>query len=196
VVRGEGIWWFEGDIYFSATSNGQIFRYEPLTASSGTLTLLTASLDAPDNITVAPWGDIFVAEDNGSNNHMRIVDDAGNVADFGRNVINPGDEFAGVCFSPDARALFVNMQGTGYTLVITGPFPSADPGGSGGSSSGGSSSGGSSSGGASSGGSSAGGTSSGGTSTGGETGSGGNKGKGKGNGGGPTAACSSMERLF
>jgi len=27
-----------------------------------------------------------------------------------------------VCLSPDGRALFVNMQGDGMTLVITGPF--------------------------------------------------------------------------
>ena len=31
-------------------------------------------------------------------------------------------EFAGPCFSPDGRTLFVNIQGDGLTLAISGPF--------------------------------------------------------------------------
>jgi secreted PhoX family phosphatase len=31
-------------------------------------------------------------------------------------------EFTGVTFSPDGSTLFVNAQGKGLTLAITGPF--------------------------------------------------------------------------
>jgi len=124
VVRGEGIWWFGGQAYFSATSNGEIFRYLPDGSGvTGTLTLVTRSLQAPDNVTVAPWGDVFVAEDNSVQNHLRIVDSVGNVTDFARNALNPADEFTGVCFSPGGDALFVNMQNSGLTFVVKGPFP-------------------------------------------------------------------------
>ena len=34
-------------------------------------------------------------------------------------------EIAGVCFSPDGRAMFVNLQTDGITLAITGPFEDA-----------------------------------------------------------------------
>ncbi len=31
-------------------------------------------------------------------------------------------EFAGSCFSPDGKWLFVNLQGHGLTFAITGPW--------------------------------------------------------------------------
>ena len=31
-------------------------------------------------------------------------------------------ELAGVCFSPDGKTLFVNIQDRGLTLAITGPW--------------------------------------------------------------------------
>src|SRR5690606_23463120 len=75
VNRGEGIWWFEGAAYFTATSNGQVFRLAPDgDHQGGTLSLVADSLDMPDNITVAPWGALFVAEDNSRVNHIRMVD--------------------------------------------------------------------------------------------------------------------------
>jgi uncharacterized protein len=81
-------------------------------------------LDMPDNITVAPWGDVYMAEDNDgrSSHHLRVLTPAGAIADLARNAASDR-ELAGVCFSPDARALFVNLQHDGITLVITGPFP-------------------------------------------------------------------------
>jgi uncharacterized protein len=135
VVRGEGVWWFDGVVYFAATSNGQIFELTPHSGNTGaSLKLLANGLHMPDNITVAPWGDLFVAEDNGSANHLHIVDATGAVSDFARNVIAPELEFAGVCFSPDGKILFVNIQPLGLTLAISGPFdmPVEQPGGAGG----------------------------------------------------------------
>lgn len=122
VVRGEGIWWTDAGVYLSATTHGQIFRFSPVDATRGQLTLVTSSLHAPDNITVAPSGVLYVAEDNRQANHIRTVAADGTVRRFAFNRLNPRDEFAGVCFSPRGDALFVNLQGSGLTMVIEGPF--------------------------------------------------------------------------
>ncbi|EDM79398.1 hypothetical protein PPSIR1_02556 [Plesiocystis pacifica SIR-1] len=130
IVRGEGMWFFEGQVYICSTSGGpagagQIFRL--IDGDSPTLECVVSStstsvLDKPDNITVAPWGEVFMAEDGGGDQYIRWINDQGEVCDFARNATSDS-EFAGVCFSPDGQALFVNIQGDGLTLVVTGPFP-------------------------------------------------------------------------
>ena len=47
--------------------------------------------------------------------------ESGEVFDFARNARSDG-ELAGVCFSPDGRAMFLNLQIDGVTLAIDGPF--------------------------------------------------------------------------
>ena len=131
VRRGEGLWLDEGSAFVCSTSGGprgagQIFRLDPA-GDTGTLTLIaqsedTSVLDSPDNITVAPWGDIYMAEDGGGTDYVRILHPDGTISDFARNALS-GSEFAGVCFSPDGKALFVNMQADHLTLIINGPFP-------------------------------------------------------------------------
>jgi secreted PhoX family phosphatase len=80
----------------------------------------------PDNLCVAPWGDVVMAEDGDNsrwpNEFLRILTPSGEVRNLARSALGSGGEFAGVCFSPDGRALFANMQSEGLTLVITGPF--------------------------------------------------------------------------
>ncbi|MEX1368675.1 MAG: alkaline phosphatase PhoX [Nannocystaceae bacterium] len=135
--RGEGIWYHEGEIYFTCTNGGpvglgQIFRLIEGGGAS-TLELIAQSesadiLDFPDNITVAPWGQVFIAEDGSGDQFIRAIDDEGNVISFARNALSDS-ELAGVCFSPDGQAMFVNIQGDGLTLMVTGPFPEV-PGGS------------------------------------------------------------------
>lgn len=138
--RGEGIWYFEGGVYIACTNGGpvglgQIFLLTD-TADGTTLELIAQStsadeMDFPDNITVAPWGQVFIAEDGSGDQFVRAITDEGVVIPFARNALS-GSELAGVCFSPDGSALFVNIQGDGLTLMITGPFPEdEDPGGSG-----------------------------------------------------------------
>lgn len=128
VVRGEGIWESEGVLYLVSTcggpgSNGQIFRLDDAPDGATLEVIADASagdLDMPDNITVSPWGQVFLAEDGGGTNFLRTITPAGEVAPF---AANDDSEFAGVCFSPDGKTLFVNIQGAGLTLAITGPFP-------------------------------------------------------------------------
>jgi len=153
-ARGEGMWWGEpidrdgmslpGRVYFAATSGGrakkgQIWRYIP-SAHEGT----SAETDAPgilelfvepndgnvvenaDNLTVAPWGDLFVCEDGAGTeddhgNRLLQVKPDGSVTTFARNVKSES-ELAGVCFSPDGKTMFVNIQADGLTLAIDGPW--------------------------------------------------------------------------
>jgi secreted PhoX family phosphatase len=131
IQRGEGIWFSEGHVYICSTDGGQnggghVFRLSD--GDEPTLELVVASpglgvLKKPDNVTVAPWGELFFAEDGGSNNSIRYVSE-GQILTFARNV-GSDSEFAGVCFSPDGAAMFVNLQSDHRTLVVTGNFPIA-----------------------------------------------------------------------
>jgi secreted PhoX family phosphatase len=80
-----------------------------------------SGLESPDNVTVSPSGELYLAEDGGGDQYLRGISKTGRVFDVARNA-GSGGELAGVCFSPDGRALFVNLQREGLTLVITGPF--------------------------------------------------------------------------
>lgn len=136
--RSEGICLAPGAVYFCATTGGpvgagQVFQVVPR-GDGGTLEVVAHAsdrdaLDMPDNITVAPWGELFLVEDGPLGNFVRVLTLDGQVFDFAHNARSLG-EFAGVCFSPDGRALFLNMQEDGLTLAVTGPFPgTAGPGG-------------------------------------------------------------------
>ncbi|AUX38663.1 uncharacterized protein SOCE26_000410 [Sorangium cellulosum] len=135
IRRGEGICSSNGAVYLCATvggpaSAGQIFRLLPA-GDGGTLELVAQStdrdeLDSPDNLTVAPWGDVVMVEDGYREDFIRGLTVDGKVYDIARNARSTS-ELTGVCFSPDGKALFVNMQEDGLTLAVTGPFP--EPGG-------------------------------------------------------------------
>jgi secreted PhoX family phosphatase len=62
-----------------------------------------------------------MAEDGMGAQYVRALSPDGHIYDVARNARSSG-EFAGICFSPDARALFVNLQHDGITLAIVGPF--------------------------------------------------------------------------
>lgn len=135
----------DGDIYFIAstagpTQAGQIFRLRPGHDALMLISQVTdrTVLSMPDNVTVAPWGDLVMAEDNydaeggASHQHIRGLRPDGTVYDIAKNLHNrmvignaPGAEFAGVCFSPDGQILFVNLQSPeNVTVAITGDWES------------------------------------------------------------------------
>jgi len=133
INRGEGLWFFDGSVFFVSTEGGpaglgQVFRLDPR-GDGGTLTLIAQAEDDgalvnPDNITVSPSGEVYVVEDNDGPNHIRRILPDGQVQTLARNAVNGGaGELCGACFSPDGSVLFVNMQEEGITLGITGPFP-------------------------------------------------------------------------
>lgn len=133
--RGEGAWYGNGLIYFVCTSGGengtgQVWAYDPL---SNTLTLTVESeanseLEQPDNITVAPFGDLFLCEDGDGKDRVIGVTQGGQLYEFARNALpNDTSEFAGACFSPNGQWLFVNSQIRGITFGIQGPWLSPRP---------------------------------------------------------------------
>ncbi len=131
IRRGEGLAWHRGTLYLVSTTGGaagvgQIFSLDP---AEGKFALLAESpgesaLDCPDNITVAPWGDIVVAEDGSGDQLLRGITPEGRVYDIARNAGSRG-ELAGVCFFPDGSTLFLNLQREGLTLAIRGDVKAA-----------------------------------------------------------------------
>ena len=137
-ARGEGIWFGDGELYFACTnggeiSAGQIFRYTPgrnegrkdEATSSGILELFAEPNDREilkscDNLAIAPWGDLILCEDD---KHPFVVgiSPAGEYYKLAENV-GFSSEFAGGVFSPDGEIYFVNIQGAGLTVAITGPW--------------------------------------------------------------------------
>lgn len=148
-ARAEGAWFGDRTLYFACTTGGsaklgQIWRYVPPPAdiegtpqearSPGMLDLFvepndTGAMANADNITTATWGDLIVCEDiveqtAGRKQHLLGITPLGNVYKLARNMQNRS-EFAGCVFSPDGSTLFVNIQGSGLTLAITGPWRTA-----------------------------------------------------------------------
>ena len=110
-------------------------------------------LDGPDNMCTSPNGAIVIAEDgNLTSNYVRALLPNGTMINVAQNLVavqqhyieasgklydptvpddgaSAGDgvgfsEFAGPCFSPDGKWLFVNIQVPGITCAITGDWAS------------------------------------------------------------------------
>jgi secreted PhoX family phosphatase len=133
IRRGEGLWAHADEIWFTATEGGpagtgQIFRLRRSGGGQRIEVVIhsedTAALDFPDNITFSPAGQLFVCEDGRDGNTLRALTQDHMLVPFARNALS-GSEFSGVCFSPDGRVMFVNLQHDGLTLAITGPFATA-----------------------------------------------------------------------
>jgi secreted PhoX family phosphatase len=154
--RGEGVSYGNDAIYFISTQagppapenlpsppgsgrgNGQVWAYDPQ-AEELTLVVEAASsgelLDEPDNVTVTPFGDLFLCEDSSDDFQYIVgVNPDGELYPFAKNVlfsqgpVDPalasfvGNEFAGACFAPDGKTFFVNIQTPGITFAIWGPW--------------------------------------------------------------------------
>lgn len=141
IARGEGLWMGDGELYGCATSGGrarlgQVFRYRPSPAEGtagerrapGRFMIFVESTDPQglnygDNLTVAPNGHLVVCEDQYTDtvdNHLRGITPDGRLYTLARTPLQT--EFAGACFAPDGRTLFVNLYSPGRTLAITGPW--------------------------------------------------------------------------
>lgn len=144
-TRGEGLWWGNGECYFTCTDGGperigQVWRYVPSRFEGqpgeadepGRLQLFVESqndevMEYCDNLCVAPWGDVIVVEDGPRDQYIRGVTPAGEVYTIGRNADadENGDtrEICGPCFSPDGSTLFFSVQNRpGRTFAVRGPW--------------------------------------------------------------------------
>jgi secreted PhoX family phosphatase len=131
-ARGEGMWYDEGDIYFACTSGGdlmkgQVFKLtpDPDNVDGGVLELFIEPNDVNimkycDNLTVAPWGDVMLCEDD-TDAYVRGVTPEGQIFTFAHSVKHQS-ELTGICFSPSGKTMFVNIQHAGLTLAVTGPW--------------------------------------------------------------------------
>lgn len=134
-TRGEGAWFGNNEVYFTCTNGGvagtgQVWRYVPgqTPQQGGTIELFVEPndpniLDAPDNIVVAPTGDLILCEDGPNTQYIVGVTPSGQLYQLARNALNDS-EFAGACFSPSGQTMFVNIQSPGITFAIWGPWPS------------------------------------------------------------------------
>jgi secreted PhoX family phosphatase len=107
--------------------------------------------NSPDNLCISPRGGVLFCEDGGSSGPgspqavpaqmLKVLLPSGNCHGFARHNYNftraqldaagkpnapagnfRNTEWAGCCFSPDGRVLFVNLYTPGITLAITGPW--------------------------------------------------------------------------
>ncbi len=138
-ARGEGLCDAGDRFAFTCTIGGphrlgQVFTYTPgpfegtprekdepgrleLIAESGIGSILRNA----DNLTMAPWGDLILCEDTVSHCGLVGVRPDGSQYAIADNSYSTS-ELAGVCFSPDGRTLFVNIQYPGTTLAVTGDW--------------------------------------------------------------------------
>lgn len=139
VVRGEGCWIDDsnGVVYFTATFGGemllgQVFRYIPADRddphAGGQLECIARPEDRevmfnPDNLAVAPWGEIFIVEDSLAQCRLLVLNpETGVISTLAENPNNQA-ELCGVCFAPGRDdVVFMNLQREGITLAVSGPF--------------------------------------------------------------------------
>lgn len=133
-ARGEGIHMGDGELYFCCTSGGaaklgQVFRLVPGKAGKADRLQLFFESTSPDqfnfgdNLTIAPSGHLIVCEDQYTDvveNHLRGITPDGRAYPFALSRVQT--EWAGACFSPDGKTLFVNLYSPAKTVAITGPW--------------------------------------------------------------------------
>lgn len=127
--KSEGMIHHRGVLYWSASNAGrlkagQVWRLDlpRQTLSLAVESTDAARLDMPDNLCVAPNGDVIACEDGRGDNFLVGITPRGTLYPLARNAHLLRRELAGCCFSPDGRTLFVNIQQPGITFAIRGPW--------------------------------------------------------------------------
>jgi len=141
-ARGEDLCYADGSIFMTSTIGGsdrlgQIFEYrispfegtEKESTRRGQIRLLVEStrdgiLQNADNIVMSPWGDLIVCEDTAGHCGLLGIRPDGSQYLLADNT-HTDSELAGVCFSPDGKTMFLNIQEQGLTLAISGPWPTS-----------------------------------------------------------------------
>jgi len=138
-ARGEGLCINDSEVYFDCTiggrtATGQIWRYvlspfegtERENESPGKLELFIElndkkTLENPDQLTMAPWGDLLVCEDGEGEQYLLGITPQRKIYKLARNALDYS-EFSGTSFSPDGSTMFLNNLKSGLTFAITGPW--------------------------------------------------------------------------
>jgi secreted PhoX family phosphatase len=132
---GEGTWCANGHVYFTTKHDDRVWSYE---LASSKLRILYERANSPtpvlrgvDNATVAPDGNVLVAEDNGSMQIVAIGPD-GRAAPLLQVVGHDRSEVTGPAFDPSGTRLYFSSQRgaendprRGMTFEVTGAFARA-----------------------------------------------------------------------
>lgn len=129
---GEGIWFDSGVVYFTTKGDGRVWALNTRTDRLEVIFEAGAggaqALQGPDNLTVSPFGDLFVCEDAGGEDFaIRLLSVEREAAAFVgfTGPRHAGSEAAGVVFDPSGRRMYFSSQragGAGAVYEVTGPF--------------------------------------------------------------------------
>jgi uncharacterized protein len=137
--RGEGVWLDGETLYVTTTADHRVHAYDVrrrrIRVAYDGLASRAAPLLRVDQLTGAPWGEVFVCEDIATDEiDMGVISSDGSVSRF-LSVTGPqhrGSELTGVVFDPTGSRMYVASQrafaksdlepGPGAIYEITGPF--------------------------------------------------------------------------
>lgn len=133
---GEGIWYWRGVCYFTTKGDKKVWGYD---VRKNLIDVLfdrrlaqDSSLDAVDNVTISPRGDVLVCEDGG-NMEIGLITSQRAVSPLLRftGSQQEGSEVCGVVFDPSGKRMYCTSQrafgvaglpGMGAVYEISGPF--------------------------------------------------------------------------
>jgi hypothetical protein len=140
---GEGLWYSEGVVYYTTKGDKKVWGYD---CRANTIEVIYdgentpgAALNAVDNVTVSPFGDVYVCEDGG-NMEICLISPDRVVSPFVRLVgdEHQNSEMTGVVFDPSGTRMYFSSQRSypftaggpseagvlarGATYEVTGPF--------------------------------------------------------------------------
>ena len=129
---GEGIWYFNGIVYFTTKLDNRVWAYNIAASSISIIydiaTSPTPTLSGVDNVTVSPSGEVLVAEDGGDMQIVAITP-SGEILPIMQVANHPNSEVTGPAFDPSGTRLYFSSQrgaaGTssdGVTYEISGPI--------------------------------------------------------------------------
>ncbi len=142
---GEGCWYHEGTVYFTTKGDNRVWaldiRRSRLSILYDAATAANPELTGVDNVTVAPNGDVLVAEDGGDMQICVVRD--GTASPILQIVGHAGSEITGPAFDPSFTRLYFSSQrgpfpvgveipppvpaGPGITYEVSGPFAGSPP---------------------------------------------------------------------
>jgi len=131
-ARGEGVFLSDNMLFFTATTGGknktgQIWKYAPnKNNTGGNIELFYESNDSnvlnlPDNIILSPNGNILLCEDGKGRDRLVCIKPDKTILYLANNAYNR-QEFAGICFAPNNKILFINIYNPTMTIAIKGPW--------------------------------------------------------------------------
>ena len=153
-ARAEGIWFDSGVVYIATTADSRVHAYDTVRERIEVIydreKIANPPLESPDNLSVSPSGDLFVAENSDAKDGgldvvlltpdlviARFLSAVGGKHVYNNLILGPS-ELTGPVFDPSGTRFYFTSQrartttagdepGTGEVYEITGPFRTARP---------------------------------------------------------------------